>query len=134
MQMSTPERCMLQPVLLHREAMTGVVVQNMATGGHAAIQCGGPVLRIAVYVRRLAVQLKEKILIYGLPADAATSDLSLHVIACIDRSLECNLMMIAAHHLILCQVEPAALKLHGTFAEGQSLFQFLLWQAAQVAG
>ncbi|CAL8469254.1 g8795 [Coccomyxa elongata] len=87
----------------YREAMTGVVVQNMATGGHAAIQCGGPVLRIAVYVRRLAVQLKGKILIYGLPADAATSDLSLHVIARIDRSLECNLMMIAAHHLILCQ-------------------------------
>lgn len=86
--------------------MTGVVVQNLATGGHAAIQCEAPVLRIAVYVRRLAVQLKGQILIYGLPADAATSDLSLHVIARIERSLECNLMMVAAHHLILCQVEP----------------------------
>ncbi|BDA44995.1 Intraflagellar transport protein 122 homolog [Coccomyxa sp. Obi] len=86
-----------------REAMTGVVVQNMATGGHAAIQCGAPVLKIAVYVRRLAVQLQGKILIYGLPADAAAGDLSLHVIARIERCLECNLMMIAAHHLILCQ-------------------------------
>ncbi len=109
-------------------AMARVVVQNIATGGTTAIECGAPVLRIAVYVRRLAVQLPGSILVYGLPADAAPSDLSLHVIARIERCLECNLMMIAAHHLILCQVAPAALTMHATSADSHS--QILMPAAA----
>ncbi len=84
--------------------MTGVAVQNMATGGRTAIRCGAHVLKIAVYERRLAVQLRARVLVYGLPADAALRDLGMHVIARVERAFDCNLLMVAAHHLILCQV------------------------------
>lgn len=84
--------------------MTAVAVQNVATGGRALVECGAHVRKIAVYARRLAVQLPRRVLVYGLPADAAPGGLSFHVIADIGRHLDCNLMMVAAHHLILCQV------------------------------
>jgi hypothetical protein len=57
-----------------------------------------------VYTRRLAVLLDEQALVYGLPADAGDGDLGLHVISRIAHRMDCNLLMIAAHHLLLCQV------------------------------
>ena len=57
--------------------MTGVVVQNMASGGSATLQCSGAVRKIAVYAQRLAVQLHDSISVYGLRPAGAHHDICL---------------------------------------------------------
>ena len=50
--------------------MTDVVIQNMATGACTTLACRAAVRKIAVYERRLAVQLQDSVLVYSLPAGA----------------------------------------------------------------
>lgn len=85
---------------LRREAMTRVAVQDMATGARASVDCGGLVHKVAVYARRLAVQLSARLLVYAVPAEG---DLALHMHARITAALPCNLLLVAEHHLLLCQ-------------------------------
>lgn len=53
--------------------MTDVVVQNLATKGSTTIKCGAPVTKVAVSERRLAVQLQDCLLVYGLPEGAVST-------------------------------------------------------------
>lgn len=87
-----------------REAMTRVAVQDMATGAQATVDCGALVHKVAVYSRRLAVQLSSQLLVYAVPPECPPGDLSLHMYARINACLPCNLLLVAAHHLLLCQV------------------------------
>lgn len=50
--------------------MTDVMVQNMATNRSAIIKIGAAVTKIAVFERRLAVQLQDSLHVYGLPKGA----------------------------------------------------------------
>ena len=50
--------------------MTDVMIQDMATKGSATIKCSTAVTKIAVSERRLAVQLQDSLLVYGLPEGA----------------------------------------------------------------
>ena len=77
-----------------------MAVQDMATGARASVDCGGLVHKVAVYARRLAVQLSARLLVYAVPAEG---DLALHMHARINAALPCNLLLVAEHHLLLCQ-------------------------------
>ena len=50
--------------------MTDIIIQNLATKSSAVIKCEAAVQKIAVFQRRLAVQLQDCLLIYGLPEGA----------------------------------------------------------------
>jgi hypothetical protein len=59
------------------------------------------VAKVAVHARRLAVQLSHRLLVYyAVPAEG---DLALHLHARINAALPCNLLLVAEHHLLLCQ-------------------------------
>lgn len=67
------------------------------------IKCKELVKKIAIYKNRLAIQLPEKILIYELSSDDS-SDMHYRVKEKIIRKFECNLLVVCADHIILCQV------------------------------
>ena len=71
------------------------------------IKCKELVKKIAIYKNRLAVQLPEKIVIYELYSDDS-SDMHHRVKEKIVRKFECNLLVVCANHIILCQVGCAA--------------------------
>ena len=48
-----------------RDALTGVVVQDLAGGGRAALACAALVRKVAVYAGRLAVLLPGDLLVYA---------------------------------------------------------------------
>ena len=84
--------------------MTRVAVQDIATGAQATVDCGALVHKVAVYSRRLAVQLSSQLLVYAVPPEYPPGDVSLHMYARINACLPCNLLLVTAHHLLLCQV------------------------------
>lgn len=67
------------------------------------IKCKELVKKIAIYKNRLAIQLPEKILIYELYSDDSL-DMRYRVKEKIVRKFECNLLVVCADHIILCQV------------------------------
>lgn len=67
------------------------------------IKCKELVKKIAIYKNRLAIQLPEKILIYELYSDDS-SDMHYRVKEKIVKKFECNLLVVCADHIILCQV------------------------------
>ena len=56
-----------------REYMTDVVVQQLATEQKVRIKCKNYVKKIAIYKDRLAVLLPERLHIYELPPEDASS-------------------------------------------------------------
>ena len=81
-----------------------MAVRDLASGAQAAVECGGLVQAVALYVGRLAVQLAAQVLVYSVPPDSAEGGLSLHLHARIGAALPCSLLLVAAEHLLLCQV------------------------------
>lgn len=67
------------------------------------IKCRELVKKIAIYKNRLAIQLPEKILIYELYSDDSV-DMHYRVKEKIVKKFECNLLVVCADHIILCQV------------------------------
>jgi len=67
------------------------------------IKCRELVKKIAIYKNRLAIQLPEKILIYELYSDDS-ADMHYRVKEKIVKKFECNLLVVCADHIILCQV------------------------------
>ncbi|CAG0893454.1 unnamed protein product [Cyprideis torosa] len=86
----------------YRENMTDVIIQHLITGEKVRIRCRDLVKRIAIYKHRLAVQLPERVVVYELCSDE-TEDMRYKVKDRINKKLECNLLVICAKHLILCQ-------------------------------
>jgi intraflagellar transport protein 122 len=100
-----------------RDNMTDVVVQHLVTEARARIKCKDYVKKIAVYRDRLAVQLPDRITIYELLQDAlpaapaggagapASPEHSMHyrVKDRIHAQLDCNLLVVTARNVILCQ-------------------------------
>lgn len=67
------------------------------------IKCKELVKKIAIYKNRLAIQLPEKILVYELYSEDPL-DMRYRVKEKIARKFECNLLVVCANHIILCQV------------------------------
>lgn len=87
----------------YRDSMTDVIVQHLITEQKVRIKCKELVKKIAIYKNRLAIQLPEKILIYELYSDDS-SDMHYRVKEKIVKKFECNLLVVCADHIILCQV------------------------------
>ncbi|KAL3157461.1 hypothetical protein ABBQ32_011928 [Trebouxia sp. C0010 RCD-2024] len=87
----------------NREHMTDVVVQHLITNQDIRIQCKDYVKKLAVYKGCLAVQLPKQITIYQLKLGADSDDMLYTPVAVIEQELECNLLVVTAQHLTLCQ-------------------------------
>ncbi len=87
-----------------REHMTDVVIQHLTTEQKVRIQCNDYVKKLAVYKDCLAVQLPKRITVYQLKAGADATDMRYKPVNVIEQELECNLLVVTAHHLTLCQV------------------------------
>uniref|UniRef100_A0A2I3H1M5 Intraflagellar transport protein 122 homolog n=1 Tax=Nomascus leucogenys TaxID=61853 RepID=A0A2I3H1M5_NOMLE len=86
----------------YRDSMTDVIVQHLITEQKVRIKCKELVKKIAIYRNRLAIQLPEKILIYELYSEDS-SDMHYRVKEKIVKKFECNLLVVCANHIILCQ-------------------------------
>eukprot|EP00817_Percolomonadidae_sp_ATCC50343_P007795 CAMPEP_0117420108 /NCGR_PEP_ID=MMETSP0758-20121206/1516_1 /TAXON_ID=63605 /ORGANISM="Percolomonas cosmopolitus, Strain AE-1 (ATCC 50343)" /LENGTH=951 /DNA_ID=CAMNT_0005201535 /DNA_START=652 /DNA_END=3504 /DNA_ORIENTATION=- len=86
----------------YRSLMTDVVVQDLVTENHLRIRCKDYVKRIAVYKGRLAVQLPEKVYIYDIFFDENEGLMQFHIRSRIQKKIECNLLVVTSHHIILC--------------------------------
>uniref|UniRef100_A0A8D2F7F5 Intraflagellar transport protein 122 homolog n=1 Tax=Theropithecus gelada TaxID=9565 RepID=A0A8D2F7F5_THEGE len=86
----------------YRDSMTDVIVQHLITEQKVRIKCKELVKKIAIYRNRLAIQLPEKILIYELYSEDS-SDMHYRVKEKIIKKFECNLLVVCANHIILCQ-------------------------------
>ena len=89
--------------------MTDVVVQQLTTEQKSCIKCNDYVKKLAVYKDCLAVQLPKSIIIYQLSSGADADNTQYKPMAVIEQALECNLLVITADHLTLCQVQHALL-------------------------
>ncbi|GBF97536.1 hypothetical protein Rsub_10459 [Raphidocelis subcapitata] len=92
----------------YREAMTDVIIQHLVTEQKVRIKCRDLVKKVAVYRGRVAVQLPTRVVVYELapPADGAPvdeSDMRYRAAAKIPAAWECNLLVVASAHLVLCQ-------------------------------
>jgi len=86
----------------YREVMTDVIIQHLVTEQKVRIRCKDYVKKIAVYRDRLAVQIPERVLIYEVSHDDPL-DMHYKNIEKIKRRFECSLLVVTAHHIILCQ-------------------------------
>ncbi|XP_030790713.1 intraflagellar transport protein 122 homolog isoform X3 [Rhinopithecus roxellana] len=86
----------------YRNSMTDVIVQHLITEQKVRIKCKELVKKIAIYRNRLAIQLPEKIFIYELYSEDS-SDMHYRVKEKIVKKFECNLLVVCANHIILCQ-------------------------------
>eukprot|EP01137_Pigoraptor_chileana_P031284 Opistho-2@18911 len=86
----------------YRENMTDVVIQHLITEEKARIKCRDLVKKIAVYRDRLAVQLPDRVIIYELYRDD-NSTFHYKIKEKISKKIECSLLVVTAHHIILCQ-------------------------------
>jgi intraflagellar transport protein 122 len=82
----------------YRDHMTNVMVQNLITEEAVTIQLKDYVKKIAIYKDRLAVQVSDKVLIYELQGENEyVPKQQVH------QAVDCNLLVVTSHHLILCQ-------------------------------
>ena len=85
-----------------REYMTDVVVQQLATEQKVRIKCKNYVKKIAIYKDRLAVLLPERLHIYELPPEDASSELAPRLRDKIALKSECSQLLILSSHFVVC--------------------------------
>lgn len=86
----------------YRDLMTDVIIQHLVTETRVKIRCRDYIRRIAIYKDRLAVQLPEKLIIYTVNSEDPT-DMKYKAYRKISKKLECDHLVVLAHHVILCQ-------------------------------
>ena len=86
----------------YRENMTDVIIQNLLQDQKVKIKCRDWVKKVAIYKYRLAVQLPDKIIVYELYSDDV-SDMHYRVKEKIMQRFDCNLLVVTAHHILLCK-------------------------------
>ncbi|PAA93686.1 hypothetical protein BOX15_Mlig006330g1 [Macrostomum lignano] len=86
----------------YRDNMTDVIVQHLLSEDKVRIKNRDMVKKIAVYRNRLAVQLTEVIIIYELQSDDP-NDMHYRIKERINKAIECNLLVVATNHLMVCQ-------------------------------
>ncbi|XP_041457748.1 intraflagellar transport protein 122 homolog isoform X2 [Lytechinus variegatus] len=85
-----------------RENMTDIIIQHLLTDQKVRIKCRDLVKKIAIFKNRLAVQLSDRIVVYEQYSDDA-SDMHYRVKEKINKKFDCNLLVVCAEHIILCQ-------------------------------
>ncbi|CAB3993157.1 intraflagellar transport 122 homolog isoform X2, partial [Paramuricea clavata] len=86
----------------YRDNMTDVIVQHLTTENKVRIKCRDLVKKIAIYRSRLAMQLPDRIIVYELSGDDPT-DMRYRVKEKIEEKFDCNLLVVCAKNIILCQ-------------------------------
>eukprot|EP00051_Salpingoeca_urceolata_P027998 m.484376 g.484376 ORF g.484376 m.484376 type:complete len:1206 (+) comp23337_c0_seq1:143-3760(+) len=86
----------------YRKDMTDVIIQDLSSEVESRIRCRDLVKKIAIYQDRLAVQLPNQVNIYELYHDSQENTKA-RVIEKIRKKFECNLLVVCASHVILCQ-------------------------------
>ncbi|KAG7313597.1 hypothetical protein JYU34_000752 [Plutella xylostella] len=84
----------------YRENMTDVIIQHLTTGTKLRIKCHDKAHKIAVYKRRLAVQLPERVVVYE-QGDA--DGLLYRVKEKLLQQPQCSLLVTTSDALLLCQ-------------------------------
>ena len=85
----------------YRDYMTDVIIQHLVTEQKLRIKCKDYVKRISVYKETLAVQLPKEVIIYDL-LEADSYEMQYREKTRIMRNLECNLLVVTSHHIVLC--------------------------------
>eukprot|EP01002_Notosolenus_urceolatus_P013184 NODE_43_length_3237_cov_15.831556_g34_i0.p1 GENE.NODE_43_length_3237_cov_15.831556_g34_i0~~NODE_43_length_3237_cov_15.831556_g34_i0.p1 ORF type:complete len:1042 (+),score=386.07 NODE_43_length_3237_cov_15.831556_g34_i0:156-3128(+) len=85
----------------YRDFMTDVVIDQLVTEKKLRIRCKDYVRKIAIYKDRLAVQLPDRIIIYELFHDD-NYEMKHRVKERIQKKLDCNLLVVTSHHIVLC--------------------------------
>lgn len=85
----------------YRDNMTDVIIQHLITEQKVRIKCRDHVKKIAVYKNRLAVQLPNRIILYELSNDNAF-DMHYRADTKIQKRVDCSLLVVTSHHLVLC--------------------------------
>lgn len=86
----------------YRDNMTNVIVQHLLNEQRVRIKCRDMVKKIAIYKSRLAVQLPERIIVYEL-FSGDNNDMHYRVKEKINKKIQCNLLVVCSHHIVLCQ-------------------------------
>ncbi|XP_070558026.1 intraflagellar transport protein 122 homolog [Ptychodera flava] len=86
----------------YRENMTDVIIQHLITDQKVRIKCRDLVKKIAIYKHRLAVQLPDRIVIYELYSEDSV-DMHYRVKEKITKKFDCNLLVVCAQQIVLCQ-------------------------------
>jgi ferredoxin-like protein FixX len=66
--------------------------------------CRDYVKKVAVYKDRVAVQLPSRVVLYKLDSSADDMDMQYRSAAKMNQKMECNLLVVASNHILLCQV------------------------------
>ncbi|GMH36992.1 hypothetical protein BSKO_04865 [Bryopsis sp. KO-2023] len=85
----------------YRESLSDVIIKHLITEQKVCIKCRDYVKKIAVYKDKLAVQLSHKIVIYEL-SGADHGEMRYQVAAKIEKTVDCNLLVVTSMHVILC--------------------------------
>uniref|UniRef100_A0A0X3PNB8 Intraflagellar transport protein 122 homolog n=1 Tax=Schistocephalus solidus TaxID=70667 RepID=A0A0X3PNB8_SCHSO len=85
-----------------RESISDVVIQHLLTEQKARIKCRDVVKKIAVFKNRLAIQLSDRVLVYDSAADDPL-DMHYRIQHKLLKNFECQLLVVTAHHIVLCQ-------------------------------
>jgi len=85
--------------------LTDIVIQHLVTDQKVRIKCKELVKKVSIYKDKLAVQLTDKILIYA----EDKNDLKYKIHKKIAKKIDCSLLVIVSHHIILCQNDKLAL-------------------------
>lgn len=81
--------------------MTDVVVQNLITDQKVRLRMNDYVKKIAVYRDRLAVQLADSVRLFTSQTGEG-GQMEYRAMGVINRNLDCNLLVVTKHHIILC--------------------------------
>eukprot|EP00898_Chlorokybus_atmophyticus_P005973 jgi/Chlat1/6377/Chrsp44S05756 len=87
----------------YRDFMTDVVIQHLITEQQVRIKCKDYVKKISVYKDRLAMQLPDRVVIYALAQPDDPTDLQYKISTKVQKQLDCNLLVVTSHHMVLCQ-------------------------------
>ncbi|GIX86621.1 intraflagellar transport protein 122 homolog [Caerostris extrusa] len=85
----------------YRENMTDVVVQHLISDERVVVKCRELVKKLAIYKKRLAIQMPERINIYEVTDDS--SDMHYKIMQKINLKFDCTLLVVCAKHIVLCQ-------------------------------
>ncbi|KAI5069141.1 hypothetical protein GOP47_0015442 [Adiantum capillus-veneris] len=85
-----------------RDSLTDAVVQNLISNEKIRIKCQEYISKIAIYQKRVAVQLPKRIVLYEIHEHGDAKD-GYHFCSEIKGDFDCTLLVLTSEHLTLCQ-------------------------------